>query len=71
MPVNTFLPGVVDGDAQETTGRAFNLYQFIAQSGHGFFNNLLQCHAKKVFKFRVSLIDRPKKTGGENPPVWS
>ena len=38
------LPGQVDGDAQQSAGRAFNLHQVIPQSGYGLLDDLLQCH---------------------------
>ena len=38
------LPGQVNGDAEQTTGRALDLYQVITQACYGLLDDLLQCH---------------------------
>jgi hypothetical protein len=32
---------MVDSDAQQTAGRAIDLYEVITESGHGLFNDVL------------------------------
>ena len=70
---------------QEASGRAFNLYQVIAQTSHNLFYDLLQCHVfssipgkRKPDNPRRPLLtaselqnQSTKKTGGWYPPVWS
>ena len=48
--IGSGLPRPVDRDAQQTARRALNLNQVIAQAGHGFLNNLLQCHRASGYR---------------------
>ncbi len=41
-------PGQINRDAQQSSGRALDLDQVIAETGHGLFHYLLQCHVSLV-----------------------
>jgi hypothetical protein len=79
LPLGGFDPRQINRDAEQTTRRTLNLDQVIAQAGDDLRYDFLQCHATK-FRFKQKMLqklsatsknNRPKKTGGKYPPVWS
>jgi len=64
---------MVDGDAQQPSRGALDLHEVKTETADGLLYDLLQCHccvlAPRSAHPLLPKTDRPKKTGGCNPPV--